>query len=178
MQKVEEILKTLSSNAEDCDKISLKMWNLVMPYCIDCLTHIINFSITAGVVPKIWKMAKITPIPKTSKCSQPSDLRPINILPVASKILEKVVLGQILDHVNKYVLPDTQSGFRKLFSTNTALLKITSDIVGEMDSGRVTLLVMLDYSKAFDSMNHKLVLAKLHYNAFHPTVIKWFSSYL
>ena len=177
-ESVAKAFQTLSSNAAGADDLNLKIWKLILPYCLPALTYIINTSLTTGAVPKIWKTAKITPIPKNSKPSNVSDLRPISILPIASKILEKIVLTQVNEFVNKNILPLEQSGFRKNHSTATTLLKVSNDVATAMDKSLVTILVLLDYSKAFDAINHDLLLAKLQYYGFNRTTISWFKNYL
>ena len=108
-----------------------------------------------------------------------ADLRPINILPVISKILERALYDQIYIYsLAKSIIPDNQSGFRKNHSTTSALLKITDDIISNRDKGNVTLLVSLDYSKAFDTMNHQLLCAKLKYFGFNDSAYSLIKSYL
>lgn len=172
------IFKNITSNAGGIDHLDLKMWKFVMPYCISQLTHVINFSLLNKSVPQLWKTAKVIPLPKNTLPNGPSDLRPISILPLASKILEKVVHLQVIEHANKYILPSMQSGFRRSHSTNTTLLKIANDMTRAIDNSEVTLLVLLDYSKAFDVINHKLLLAKLRYYCFNEEVVDWFKDYL
>lgn len=173
-----KIVKQIKTNATGVDGINIKLLNLVLPYCIDALTHIINYSIITKEVPQTWKQSIITPLPKTNNPSELSHLRPISILPTMSKILERIVFDQMMNHINKYVMPQTQSGFRRNHSTTTALLKIIADLAFEIDMGKVVMLNLLDFSKAFDSINHQLLLAKLHYYGFNVNTIKWFFSYL
>lgn len=177
--KVEEVLFSITSNASGIDNINLKMLKLTIPHCKAALTHIINHSLSQGVVPSKWKKSIVLPVPKVTKAIEMKQLRPINILPTMSKILEKIVKEEITDHLQiNNTLPLVQSGFRKYHSTNTALMKITNDITRGMDNSQVTYLILLDFSKAFDVINHNLLLAKLKYYGFNLTLIKWFSNYL
>lgn len=106
-------------------------------------------------------------MPKINNPQEFKDLRPISILPVLSKVFEKIVAQQITTHsthLNKYnILPDAQSGFRRGYSCTTAFLNITDDILTAIDKGMLTVLVMLDYSKAFDTISHRTLLAILHF---------------
>lgn len=96
-----------------------------------------------------------------------------------SKILEKVAIRQIESYMNSHnILPKLQSGFRSSHSTCTALTNLFSDIIDAKDSGRYSSLIMLDYSKAFDSMNHEMLLAKMSYYGFDQGIMKWIRSYL
>ena len=152
------------------------MLKLCVPYCLSPLTNIINFSLETGEVPSIWKESLITPIPKIEDPTL-NDLRPISILPTPSKILEKVVKKQLYSFVNNNkILPKYQSGFRPYHSCATALLKITSDIVQSLDRGHCCPLVLIDMTKAFDSLNIDLLLAKL--KSLNIATNNWFKSYL
>lgn len=144
-------------------------------YC----AHIINFCIINSVFPEAWKRAHIIPLPKTSSPQTFNDLRPISILPTLSKILEKILVEQLSKHlsVNK-ILPINQSGFRKAHSCATALLNITDDIFQATDHGKLTLMTLIDFSKAFDSINHHLLLSILHFAGMEDTSIALLRSYL
>ena len=92
----------------------------------------------------------------------PSDFRPISLLPCLSKIIEKLVNIQIVAYITKHSFLDpNQSAYKKNHSTQTALLKLCEDIYDVIDDSEISLLVLLDFSKAFDTVNHELLLAKL-----------------
>ena len=108
-----------------------------------------------------------------------SNYRPISLLPVMSKICERLAHGQY----NHFLLSEEklslhQSGNKQLHSTETALLKVTDDVLKAMDEKLVTIMVLIDFSKAFDSINHNILLDKLWNIGMTPGAIKWFSSYL
>lgn len=171
-------INDLKSNAIGADNISAKMLKLSVPHCLGPLVNIINYSLETGIVPHLWKIALVTPIPKKDDPTI-NDLRPISILPAPSKILERVVNSQLVDYLNSNkILPTCQSGFRKGFSCTTALLKITDDITRGFDNGQCTPLVLIDMSKAFDSLNIELLLAKLSFYKITNVALDWFSSYL
>ena len=112
---------------------------------------------TSPIFPSAWKHAIVLPLQKI-KISSPkslSDFRPISVLPALSKILEKIISCQILYHIenNKFLDP-YQSGFRKGHICTTVLLKITEDIRREIDVGKCTILVLLDFKNAFGSVNY------------------------
>lgn len=174
-----KILRNLKSNAEGCDNITLKMLFLTLPNSIQAITSLVNTSINTCTFPDIWKMAKVVPLPKKNNPVELKDLRPISILPCLSKIMEKVVCQQLTTYleINK-ILPEVQSGFRRGRSTTTALLDVTDNILASQDQGKCTLLVLLDFSRAFDAINIPLLLSKLKYYGFDTAAIKWFNSYL
>ena len=123
--------------------------------------------------------AVITPIPKVSIPLSPSDFRPISILPSLSKIIEKLANIQIVAYLLEHNFLDPyQSAYRKNHGTQTALLKLTDDIYDIIDDSEITLLVLLDFSKAFDTVNHKLLLAKLDILGFEKNTCDWILSYL
>jgi hypothetical protein len=94
-------------------------------------------------------------------------------------MLEKIVYDQVLQLINEnYILDELQSGFRKNHSTGTALVRITEDMRHAVSKGEVTVLVLLDFNKAFDSVNHSLLLDILKYMNFSSSVVAWFNSYL
>lgn len=170
-------LNSIKSGAIGIDGISISMLRLCLPFCLGPLTHIVNVSLESGTVPDLWKMALVTPIPKVNNPTSINELRPISILPTLSKILEKIVKSQIvsfLEQVN--ILPDLQSGFVSNRSCTTALLKVTSDITQAFDEGQVCPAVMVDLTKAFDSLDPDLLLAKLALYGIDAG--GWFDSYL
>lgn len=174
-----KIIKTIKSNAEGYDHITLKMLQMTLPHSLETLTAMVNLSITTSTFPDLWKIAVVRPLPKNSNPVDVKDLRPISILPCVSKILEKVVSQQMSDYLeyNK-ILPEVQSGFRKGRSTTTALLDVTDSILVAQDEGMCTLLVLLDFSRAFDAINTTLLLSKLSFYGFDSAALRWFHSYL
>ena len=119
------------------------------------------------------------PLPKKKSATEMSDFRPISILCAASKILESVAFKQISDVVSERGLfHDHQSVFRKGHSTHTALIRIVDDIRIEIDRKRVTLLVRIDYSLAFDLVNIKLLVDKLRSLGFLEPACAWIESFL
>lgn len=177
--KVSKFLKEIKTNARGIDDISLEMITLMLPQCLDTLTNMINKSITSAVFPTAWKTAIVKPLPKISTPLDIKDLRPISLLPCLSKVLEKVVSSQVTKYLEDHnILPDMQSGFRKGRGTNTALLDVTDNILAAQDEGMGTILVLLDFSRAFDSIDISLLLAKLNYYGFDSSVVQWFNSYL
>lgn len=170
---------TIKTNSYGIDNINLKMLNIVLPFCVHVLKAIFNKSLTTGIIPKIWKYALVLPIPKIAKPSEFKDLRPINILPILSKLLEKIVADQLKIYINTFnILPKNQSGFREGYSTCTALMKVIDDISHNIDRTELTLLVLLDQSKAFDLVNFDLLLAKLTYLNITNVELYWFKNYL
>jgi len=127
----------------------------------------------------LWKLANVIPVPKVTQPVECKDYRPVSILCVLAKAFEKIVYEQVNSYVesNKF-LSMFQSGFRKGCSTISALLKVTDDIKKAMDNRSVTILALLDLSKAFDCVHHELLILKLRLLGFSNSACSWFESYL
>ena len=127
----------------------------------------------------MWKNNIVVPIPKTPGASTLNSLRPISQPPFLSKLLEKLCYAQFSQFISSvHALPDLQSGFRRGYSTTTALLFITDSILRAMDSRNIALITSLDFSKAFDTVDHNLLIAKLKFFGLSPLSLSWFRSYL
>lgn len=173
------IIMNITSNAEGVDGITRNMILLTLPRTLGVITSMINSSLRNGVFPDIWKESIVKPIPKKVSPNVLNDLRPISILPFLSKVTEKVVCQQVTRFLDSNsILPSKQSGFRAGRSTATALLDIIDDILAGEDVGEGSILVLLDFSRAFDTINHNLLLSKLSYYGFNNEALKWFTSYL
>lgn len=161
---VSEIITSIKSNATGLDGINAHMLKLCCPCITPFVTHIINSCIIENVFPACWKNALIFPIPKISNPTECKDLRPISILPTLSKVLEKVMHKQLYEFlITNNLIPYSQSGFRPIHSCTTALLQVTDDLLRAYDGGHDSALILLDFSKAFDTLNHNLLLHILTY---------------
>ena len=136
-------------------------------------------SIDKEIFPDSWKVARVCPIPKIRNPATVKDFRPISILPVLSKVYEKVILSELLNYIEKSaVYNPTQFGFRKGHSTTTLPLKFKNDIRKALNRNEITISVLIDCSKAFDTINHKNLLEKLVSLNFSNRTIKIIMSYL
>lgn len=164
------------SRACGSDEITLKMLRITFPVVGPHLLHIINHSLTSGKVPAEWKEAIILPLYKAGDRTDPNNFRPISILPVVGKLCEKIVCFQLTSYLSENnILCDEQHGFRPCRSTETAMLDTVSYLSSNMDSGRVTALLTADTSKAFDSVEHDRLLAKL---GWYGVSDHWFRDWL
>ena len=171
-----ETVKSLKSNACGIDDISSFFIKLSISFTARIFAEIINASLKTGIFPSRWKKARIKPIPKISEPILATDFRPISLLIAFSKIIEKIAAKQMKTYlIQNNLLDKFQSAYREQHSTTTALIEITDNIYKSLDNSEITILVLLDYSKAFDCANHKLILAKLKSFGFNNTALKWVS---
>lgn len=173
------VLNDIASNAVGNDGLHLKFLKIIWDEIKEVVCHIFNFSIINSVYPDIWKKSTIIPLPKSKEPLECRDYRPINILCVLGKALDKLVYIQLCKFIEENnVMSMYQSGYRAKFSTQTALIKVLDDVRLAMDKRSVTLLMLLDFSRAFDCVNHNLLLAIMKSYNFTDNVIKWFKAYL
>lgn len=172
-------ITSLTSNATGSDGINRDMILLTLPCTLNIITHLVNKSITDGVVPLCWKSALVNPLPKVDRPTNLNELRPISILPYLSKLLERAVYNQLMKYVEENkMLPELQSGFRRGRGTVTALLDVIDNILTERDLGNGSILALLDFSRAFDCLDTQLLLAKLNYYGLNEHALSWFDNYL
>jgi len=180
--KEDEIFKALNSccsQAVGSDGVSIKMIKLCCPFLLPYIEHIFNFCIARSVFPSCWKLSNVVPLPKKSNPTGVSDLRPISILSVLGKTFEKLISVQIQAHLNNFdIIPGNQSGFRAGFSCVSALNNVVDDVLRASDVGEVSVLVLLDFSRAFDTINHNILLAILHYIGFSNKGTAMISNFL
>ena len=142
------------------------------------LACIFNKSVEKGYFPSSLKTAIVSPIHKgEGSRSDPSNYRPISVLPIIARVFERLIHQQLYPYLNK-LLWKNQSGFRSLYSTETALLKATNNWLLNIDKGNYNLALFLDLKKAFDTVDHNILLRKLEYYGIIHKELNWHTSYL
>ena len=143
------------------------------------LTHIFNCSLTSGIVLDKLKIARVVPIYKSGKTNIFSNYRPISVLPFFSKILERIVHKRLYNFISRFdLLHKSQFGFRPGRSSYMAILEAYNKITSSIDSKNNVIGIFLDLSKAFDTINHDILLSKLSHYGVRGSAFEWFKSYL
>ena len=158
------------------DNIPFKLLKIAADVIAPSLMCIFNQSLLTGIYPSDWKLAKVTPIFKTGSKTDLNNYRPISAV---AKIFEKIVYDQLYNYLNvNYLLTSCQSGFRSLHSTLTALLETSNNWRVNVDKGLLNGVMFIDLKKAFDIIDHEIILQKLAKYGVDQDALKWFKSYL
>ena len=178
----DELIKEMK-NISIYKSSGLNISTYFLKICFEILTPqllvILNKSLFNGYFPIGWRRATIVPIPKVNIPEEIGDLRPIALTPLPGKILERFVHTQLLRHLNRYnILTDFQNGFRKNHSTIDTIFKYTTDLQLNKNNNLHTIALYIDFKKAFDTVNHKLLTDKLKDMKIENKVLKWIKSYL
>ena len=179
-EEVLSYIQTLdATKASGPDGISIRMLKHTATSIAPSLAKLFNISIKLGRFPTCWKTSSVVPVPKSSKHNEVANYRPISLLPVVSKLLERHIHQAITTHLNEIrPLSNKQWGFQPGKSTVTALLAVTHDWLKALESRHNVCSVFLDLRKAFDSVPHRLLLEKLNTYALDSRILSWLHSYL
>ena len=177
--QIQDYISSIPSDKSINDKIPLKVYKYVIPELIPLVTHIVNLSLKTGVMPNACKIASVRPIFKTGDHNEPTNYRPISILPLLGKCIEYFVHIQLSSYVEENnIIGNRQYGFRKNHSTTFLMLDLFDKIFKSKESGKKSAIVYLDVKKAFDTVNHDILIKKLKHYGVDGFVIKWFESFL
>jgi exonuclease III len=173
------VLKLKNKKSMDINNLNASILKLSLPCIVDTLTYIYNLCIAQNTFPSVFKEAKVIPLPKASDTTVLDNFRPISILPILSKPLERHIHTHLIKYVeNKTLLHPYQSGFRPNYSCQSALTHLCDTWLDAINKRLLVGAVFLDLRKAFDLVNHNLLLAKLNSYFQNSASLSFFSSYL
>ena len=178
-QQTIAIIDKISSNKASGDGLSVRVLKKIAPVFANPLSKLLNLSVSTNSFPNHWKIAKVTPLHKGGARNDINNYRPISVLPILSKILEKHVASSLPVFLSKNnLLYELQSAFRSGHSTETVLIRLTDQILKNMDDDEVSGLVFIDFRKAFDVIDNELLLKELSIYGATLSSVAWFKSYL
>lgn len=179
-REIEEEINNLNpKKASGPYSIPTDLLKLLKTYLSKPLELLFNLSFSKGVVPSKFKIARVIPVHKKGSYEQLNNYRPISLLSIFNRLLEKVMYKRLISYVEKLnILSENQFGFRSNHSTVHALIMIVDKIQQAIEEGKYSCGVFLDLSKAFDTVNHTILIKKLEYYGIRGVAKDWFSSYL
>ena len=158
-----KLLKDLNTTKSSAiEKLSSRLVKDLLVCLIDQFVFLVNLSFRTGKFPTDWKKAIIIPLPKDGDLSICHNYRPISLLPVPGKIIEKIYHSRLMSYLeDDHILTEKQGGFRKNNSTINTVTNFTHEIYSAINNHKISLTTFIDFSKAFDTVNHEIVLAKV-----------------
>ena len=177
--EISQILGSLKNGAAGYDEINACLLKLVSPFIAEPLMYLCNQSLSEGLFPMELKLANVIPLYKSDDSFVFNNYRPVSLLCVISKVFEKVMYNRLLEFLETYkILTNSQFGFRKSYSTYMALMTLMDRLITSLVNDEHVIGMFLDFSKAFDTVDHAILLKKMYHYGIRGNALKWFESYL
>ena len=178
-QEINGIVKNLKNCAVGWDHLPASIFKDNKTHISKMLTHIVNLSLEQGIFPKEMKLANIIPIFKAGDTSVIGNYRPVSLLTTVSKVFERAFFSRLSSFITHHkILYELQFGFREGHATHLAVIKLLESIINSLETGDFSAVMFLDFSKAFDTVNHQILLQKLNHYGVRGTANSWVQSYL
>ena len=180
VNEVEKLCKNININKSSCiENLSAEVVRDAFLAIADKITNLFNCSFTNSNIPASWKVAKVTPLQKPGNKNHVSNLRPVSLLPLPSKLIEKIVHARIYEHRNtNKLLDEKQGGFRPNHSTTSTTAYFSNDLYIAMNVKLINIAVSINAMKAFDTVNHTILLGKQKYFGIEGKIYLWIENYL
>lgn len=176
--EIKKLVSAMKLSSAGHDGLPLSVFRDNIEALCDVLCHMCNLSMSTGVFPDKMKIARVCCVYKSGEPNLVKNYRPISVLPVLSKLLERVVTARITDHfVSNNLLTEFQFGFRQKHTVENAIHKILTDIYSDFNNGEYGLGVFVDLSKAFDTLDRVILLEKLEFYGVKDVELRWVQSY-
>ena len=176
---IDVVNKFKNKKSRDSENINMVLVKKLIDLLLIPLTHIFNQSLQTGIFPDSMKIAKVVPILKSGSQEDISNYRPISLLSQFSKILEKIYYKKMISFIEKNnILSNSQYGFREKHSTSHAISEVVELITDALESKKYSVALFIDLKKAFDTLDHNVLLDKLEYYGFRGSSFNWIKSYL
>ena len=170
-----EIIKSLKNKKSNINDIAVSVIKKNSSLFAKPLTLLFNQSISTGTFPNALKLARVTPLHKSGSTNNPQNYRPISNLNVFSKIFELLMKEHLMNYLDtKNILNPSQFGFRRNHNTFQALNLFSTNIFSALDNGKSVLSIFIDFSKAFDTVNHGILLNKMYHYGIRGSIHSWF----
>ena len=177
--EIKRIISKLNDTKPGPDSIPIKVIKNNVDILSKPISFLVNLSLRSGICPSIHKTGNIIPLYKNKDIQDINNYRPVCLLNAMGKILEKVVSTRMLEHFeSNNILSNLQYAYRRGRNTELAITKLVSDVLNNFDSNNFTVGVFLDLSKAFDCVDHQILLTKLNHYGVRNKALDWISDYL
>ena len=180
IEEITKLCKDININKASCiEHLSSEIIRDAFLAIPEKIVILFNLSFELADIPLDWKIAKVTPLPKVGNSNNVGDLRPVSLLPLTSKLIEKIVYNRIYKHCDdNNILDDRQGGFRPNHSTCKTTAYFLNDIYNAMNDNNILIATYIDAMKAFDTVNHSILLKKAESYGITGQTLEWLRNYL
>ena len=179
LPEVKRIIKTSKNSKPGPDELPIKIFKNNIETLSPILVHLFNMSLDQGIFPTVHKTGKIFPLYKSKEMEDIKNYRPVCLLNTVGKLLEKIVSSRMISYLEENnILINNQFAYRKGKSTEIAIIEYVKKVIESLNENKYVISVFLDLTRAFDCVNHEILLAKLKHYGLTGQALNWFRTYL